>query len=116
MKITDPSSLVDPRHLQVVLQAVAVERARQDDKWGPYQRHDYGTWKAILGEEEGEADREFLRLKFTERQRGEDFRKELVEVAAVVCAMIECGDREGWFAPRAEVYQPGQQTTGDEVV
>lgn len=77
---------------------ITAERARQDEKWG-VQAHDYGVWKAILGEELGEADTEFLQLHFLDKKKAnhKNFRHELVQVAAVAVAMIECGDREGWF-------------------
>lgn len=116
----DKIKVGDYKALCRVLRSVAVERARQDAKWGPNQSHDYGDWKAILGEEQGEADREYLRLRFTEKDRGAEFRQELVECAAVLVAMIECGDREGWFRRRSPkedlVDLHDQQRTGDEPV
>jgi len=111
----DPSKIkvIDSKSLCQVFRSVAIERARQDEKWGR-QVHGYGTWKAVLGEEEGEADREFLRLKFTAKNRGAAFRAELVQAAAVLVAMIECGDRMLWFADRPETRP--YQRTGEETI
>lgn len=113
--VVDMADLLEPRATLEVLRAVAGERAAQDRKWGR-QVHDYGTWKAVLGEEEGEADREFLRLKFTAKNRGAAFRTELVQAAAVLVAMVECGDRMFWFAERPEVDPPSYQRTGEETI
>ena len=70
------------------------ERNRQDRKWG-VQRHKSGTWQMILSEEVGEVAQASLAEMFdrnrTEKKRGE-LRKELVQVAAVAVAWIECID------------------------
>lgn len=76
------------------------ERLQQDWTWGAYGgSHDFETWLAILQEEIGEACAARLAIKFGPRGKGQHFRKELVQVAAVAMAMIECGDRNGWFEP-----------------
>ena len=62
------------------------ERYRQDKKWRE-QNHDPFAWLVILGEEYGEACKEAL------EENNCDYRKELVEVAAVAVAAIECLDR-----------------------
>jgi hypothetical protein len=70
---------------------LGIERHNQDAKWGQ-QNHDYPFWRVILGEELGECDRAFLEKKPAE------LRKEMVQAAAVLVAMIECGDRNGWWS------------------
>lgn len=67
---------------------VAAERQRQNEKWG-VQRHEWGDWIAILGEEFGEACQEALRLKFDRSNRLLALRAELVQVAAVSAQIIE---------------------------
>jgi len=70
------------------------ERQRQDEKWGT-QDHDYPRWRVILGEELGEADRAYL-----DAADSRNHRAELVQCAAVLVAMIECGDRNArWPSP-----------------
>lgn len=67
------------------------ERERQDLKWGE-QNHSPADYLTILMEEVGEASKAALEAKFG----GKDlklYRDELVQVAAVAVAMIECYDR-----------------------
>lgn len=97
-----------------ILSEVEEERVRQDEKWGE-QNHpftgfspDYatavanaarntcdeqfqkaeGTWQHILEEEVYEA------MEQVAHGNSEAFRTELIQVAAVVVAMIECLDRK----------------------
>lgn len=78
------------------ISSIREERKRQDEKWG-IQNHSFEIWSPIFNEEWGEASTEFLRRHFGQRQNGKEFREELVQCAAVLVAMIECGDRNGWF-------------------
>jgi len=85
--------------------AAAAERSRQDGKWGP-QDHDFASWLEILMEEVGEACRARMELRYrpehspgARHQQAMRLRDELVQVAAVALAMVECGEREGWFDP-----------------
>ncbi|MGN6484740.1 MAG: MazG-like family protein [Thermomicrobiales bacterium] len=73
----------------VVLEDVAFERMRQDERWGE-QNHEDFVWGAILGEEVGEVSRAMLEDRFG---AGGNLRDELVQVAAVAIAWIECIDR-----------------------
>lgn len=80
-----------------VLSEVLAERQRQDVKWGP-QNHGPMIWLGILAEEFGEAakdanDFHFASDAFVKSTKGANFRKELVQVAAVAVAMIESYDR-----------------------
>lgn len=68
---------------------VAMERRRQDKKWG-VQNHLPEKWMTILLEEVGEAAHGRL-----ENDRA-NYREELVQVAAVAVAMIESIDRGNW--------------------
>lgn len=73
--------------------AVVEERDRQDAKWGE-QNHDDYTWLAILMEEVGEASQETLVEKFGAAANGHgNLREEVVHIAAVALAWIECIDR-----------------------
>ena len=65
---------------------VLIERHRQDDKFGE-QNHEIHKWLSILGEEVGECHKAGLEGKHYE------LREELIQVAAVVHAIIESMDR-----------------------
>lgn len=69
-----------------VLCEVEKERVRQDAKWGE-QNHGVYKWLAILGEEVGEANKSAL------EGNAPNYRDELIQIAAVAVAMIECHDR-----------------------
>lgn len=65
---------------------VAMERGRQDTKWGGrpgIDRRDDATYAAVLGEEFGEVCKAWL-----ERDM-DNLREELVQVAAVAVAWVE---------------------------
>lgn len=84
-----------------VFDEVRWERAKQDEKWGE-QNHDPFAYLAILGEEVGEANKAAVdaatwKINCTVKFGGlGDYRKELIQVAAVAIAMIECLDRDKW--------------------
>lgn len=86
--------------LDLVIEEVRSERAKQDAKWGE-QNHEPHRWLSILIEEVGEAaqaanDSWDHRKSFTEQAyKQECYRQELVQVAAVTIAMIESLDRNG---------------------
>lgn len=85
-----------------VLKEVLEERYRQEQKWGE-QNHGPAEYLMILGEEVGEANKAALEVHFG--YKGADpnnFRKELIQVAAVAVAMIECFDRNN---PSPEINQ-----------
>ena len=79
-----------------VIGEVINERKRQDDKWGE-QNHSVGDWFLILTEELGEASEAALYAKFEQPDKREawwaEYRKEIVEAAAVLVAMVEAFDR-----------------------
>lgn len=72
------------------LQDVMAERARQDAKWGE-QNHKDLYWLGILSEEVGELARNLIdpQTPLLERKA----REELVQVAAVAVAWLECMER-----------------------
>jgi NTP pyrophosphatase (non-canonical NTP hydrolase) len=78
-----------------IFQEIAAERQRQDAKWGE-QNHSPIEWCAILGEEVGEVNKAALERHF-EYATGvtdlSEYRKELIQVAAVAVSMIQCLDR-----------------------
>ena len=87
-----------------ILREVRRERERQDGTWGE-QNHSPEVWLMILSEEIGEASREMLEAWVDETYPGtkhtpetrlahlKEYRRELVQVAAVAIAMIESVDR-----------------------
>jgi hypothetical protein len=93
--------------------AIQQERRRQERKWGE-QNHDPFTWLAILGEEVGESSQQALWARFHKdadsppgcgsaeefRQKClKDFEHEMVQVAAVAQAIVECMKRGKWAWP-----------------
>ncbi|WP_028392742.1 nucleoside triphosphate pyrophosphohydrolase family protein [Bacillus cihuensis] len=74
-----------------VLMDVEEERATQDVKWG-IQRHDMGTWLAILAEEFGEVAQAMqgqLGLTSMKETDADDLYTELIHTAAVAIAIAE---------------------------
>ena len=80
---------------------VKEERARQDAKWGE-QNHPPCEWMTVLGEEFGEACQAALNLRFGGKLTQADYQKEVVQVAAVAVAMVECLMRGKWKEPTDE--------------
>ena len=85
--------------MDTVLEQIADERQRQHDKWGE-QNHQEPVWATILGEEYGEACHASLDYYLEASERGSvtgrligSLRSELIQVAAVAVAWIECIDR-----------------------
>ncbi len=70
------------------LELVRLERLRQDTKWGE-QNHGKLYWLGILMEETGE-----LAKRIIEDSPVEGIREELVQVAAVGLAWLECIERK----------------------
>ena len=70
------------------LDKVLAERRQQDLKWG-IQDHQPFAWLTILGEEFGESCQAALRARFGGRPI-EEYEREVVQVAAVAVAMLEC--------------------------
>lgn len=93
--------------LQKILEEIREERNKQDQKWGK-QLHCPKGWLMILGEEVGEANKAVLeacnfesgKLVSINREKLQGFkgayREELVQIAAVAVAMIECLDEDQW--------------------
>lgn len=83
--------------MKTILNEVAAERLRQNEKWGE-QNHHPVEWLAILTEETGEVAKEVVELTFSNdetevKTRLQNYRMELIQVAAVAVQMIECLDR-----------------------
>jgi len=76
--------------MEQIFEQVKNERERQDIKWG-VQRHDPFIWLAILNEEVGEANKAVLE-NFWDDEEMENYREELIQVAAVAIAAIESFD------------------------
>ena len=78
-----------------VFKEIEEERKRQDAIWGQ-QNHAPIEWCAILGEEVGEVNKAALETHFKYKGADTDYseyREELIQVAAVAVAMVECIDR-----------------------
>lgn len=72
-----------------VLIDVGLERLRQDSKWG-LQRHEYGDWLKILGEEFGEVCQAMQKDKgWGKETDANDLYEELIHLAAVSVAIAE---------------------------
>ena len=69
-----------------IIKLILEERQRQDLKWGE-QNHNIYKWLAILGEEIGEVNKAALEDDYSE------VIDELVQIGAVVIAMIESLER-----------------------
>lgn len=80
---------------QMFLHLVEKERARQDKKWGE-QNHDIFYWLSILGEEYGEAQKAALEREYKHLVDWQDVEKELIEMSAVILAILECAHRNNW--------------------
>ncbi|MCP4439623.1 MAG: hypothetical protein GY810_11830 [Aureispira sp.] len=79
--------------MQKILSQIQAERQRQLEKWGE-QNHSPIEWCAILGEEVGEVNKAALESHFKHPNADiEEYRKELVQVAAVAVAMLQSLDR-----------------------
>jgi NTP pyrophosphatase (non-canonical NTP hydrolase) len=85
-----------------ILKEIEDERIRQTDKWGE-QNHDPFKWCVIIGEELGEVNRAVCdAYHWTIPEKGfvptalQNYREELIQVAAVAVQMIECLDRGKW--------------------
>ncbi len=85
-----------------ILNEIAAERQRQDAKWGE-QNWNPVEWVAILGEEFGEVSKEAVEYHFIGKHSNMDenkadkvlqnYRKELIQTAAVCLAMIQSLER-----------------------
>ena len=78
-----------------IIEEIRAERVRQDEKWGE-QNHPPFIWLVVLGEEVGEACEAALEAQYGGKPLA-NYRAELVQVAAVALAAIECLDR--WETP-----------------
>ncbi len=73
-----------------VLASVMHERLQQDEKWG-VQNHSDLAWLAVLAEEFGEAAQVVVESSVPPDARpSPNLERELVQVAAVAIAWIEC--------------------------
>lgn len=81
--------------LKHALMEVLEERMRQEEKWGE-QNHSPEKWVAILLEEVGESCKEMLDTPRHLGKPNDNLRAELIQVAAVALAMLECHDRNNW--------------------
>lgn len=86
---------------QKVLADIASERESQFKSWGE-QNHNDAVWALIAGEEFGEVQQAILHDQFGGKAAG-TARDELVQLAAVSIAWIECIDRH---APNGRAARP----------
>lgn len=82
--------------MESIFEEIKVERLKQDVKWG-IQNHKPIEWIAILTEEVGEVSKAALEEHFKkcywDLTMLKEYRKELIQVAAVAIAMIESLER-----------------------
>ena len=79
------------RAAEWTIEQVIAERGRQDEKWGE-QNHDFPMYLTILMEEIGEASQAWLEWHFHKGDQ-EAFLKEIIQMAAVALAIVECEKR-----------------------
>lgn len=79
----------DPRDL--IYEEIDAERERQDAKFGANRQQLPAEWLMILGEEVGEVNKAALEAHFNGESL-DNYRRELIQVAAVAVAMIEALD------------------------
>lgn len=77
-----------------IIKEIITERNRQDAKWGE-QNNDPFVYLTVLMEEVGEASQAALHDLFGGHARG-TLREEMIQVAAVAIAIVECLDRDKW--------------------
>lgn len=80
-----------------ILEEIILERFKQDHKWG-VQDHSPAVYTSILMEEVGEVAKAVLEETFGGGEQ--EIREELIQVAAVAIAFIECLDRGKWKLPK----------------
>ena len=87
---------ITPNNIQkAIIEELKAERIKQELKFGR-QNHTPFEWLPILGEEVGEVNKAALETYFKYDGADNDYseyRKELIQVAAVALAMVECLDR-----------------------
>lgn len=85
-----------PEH-SAILNDVLNERQRQNEKFGADRNQHPFLWNTILGEEVGEVAKGSLDIYFGDNPAAamENYRKELIEVAAVAIAAIQDLDNNG---------------------
>jgi len=71
---------------RAIISLLIQERERQTEKWGE-QNHDPAYWMGVLMEEVGEVAKAMI------ENNTREYRKELIEVAAVAVQMVACLDR-----------------------
>ena len=84
--------MIDISKVPAVLDEILQERRNQEKKWGQ-QNWRCDLYYTILGEEVGEVGKAICEWIILKKGSVLDIRGELVQVAAVAVAMIECLDR-----------------------
>ena len=85
---------MDLKKFDTIVDNVLVECARQDAKWGADRVQHPFLWNTILVEEVGEVAEASLAMEYDSTQEnGDNYRAELVQVAAVALQALLCHDR-----------------------
>ena len=79
------------KNMKYIFKSIIKERIRQHSIWGEQNRTP-AEWISILGEEFGEVCKE-VQENFLNNKSLDDYRTELIQVAAVAVQMIECLER-----------------------
>ncbi len=95
-----------------IIQEIIHERLRQDAMWGVDRNLHPFTWLIILGEEYGEACKGSLQAASlhgvaSTSENWQNYRDELIQVAAAALAAIESFDRDQW-REGADRYEGGR--------
>jgi len=77
--------------IAAIFSEIERERERQDKKWGQRNQSPF-AWCSVLGEEYGEVCHGALEHTYG-NDNLDNYRYELIQVAAVAVAAIECVDR-----------------------
>lgn len=91
--------------LMPVLNDVAEERLRQDEKWGSQRTLTPEVWLRILAEEFGEAAKAINEGNYDPMDK-DCYRREMIQVAAVAIAAVEAHDHRLALSAQAST-QPG---------
>jgi hypothetical protein len=96
----------DTSMLATIVTDVARERWNQEERWGEND-HTPIAWMSILGKQFGQACQESNAVHFAGKSHL-SLRAELVQVAAVAFAAIECLDRKSKEWQSHSTYEAGQ--------
>ena len=90
---------MDNPQQEKAIKKIVEERKKQDKKWGEQNHHPI-YWLGILTEELGEVSKEIIDHPKGDI-RGEEYEEELIQLAAVAVAALEC-----WYRHKDKKQEP----------